>query len=143
MSWAPSVFSLKTTKKCAYCTTHAFTCITLCDDHHTWTDWSPLTGIGRQWVRNEFNKVFLYSCSPRWVIRKLWTVYETVSCILHAAVTQMLCIETLLLRARFVMMTVPGIKLCAIAAYHLFHSHAQVLTFIDSTKWTGVYINYT
>ena len=33
----------------------------------------------------------------------------------------------------------PGIKLCAIAAYRLFHSHAQALTFTDSTRWTVVY----
>ena len=69
----------------------------------------------------------LYSCSPRRVSRKLWIVYETM----HAAVTQTLCVENLLLRARFVMTPAPGIKLCAIAAYHLFHSHAQVLTFTD------------
>ena len=31
-------------------------------------------------------------------------------------------------------MPAPRIKLCAIAAYHLFHSHAQVLTFTDSTR---------
>ena len=49
----------------------------------------------------------------------------TVSCM------QQLC-------ARFVMTPVPGIKLCTIAAYRLFHSHAQVLTFTDSRRWTGV-----
>ena len=58
---------------------------------------------------------------------------------LHAAVTWTLYIENLLLRARFVMTPAPGIKICAIAAYRLFHSHAQVLTFTDSTRWTGVY----
>ena len=42
--------------------------------------------------------------------------------------------------ARFVMTPAPGIKLFAIAAYRLFHSHAQVLTFTDSARWTGVYI---
>ena len=36
----------------------------------------------------------------------------------------------------------PGIKLCATAAYSLFHSHAQVLTFTDSTRWTGVYTHH-
>ena len=39
----------------------------------------------------------------------------------------MLCVENLLLRARFVVTLAPGIKLCVIAAYRLFHSHAQVL----------------
>ena len=69
---------------------------------------------------------------------------KTVDCvwdgILHAAVMRTLCIQNLLLRARFIMTTAPGIKLCAITAYRLFHSHAQVLTFSDSTRWPGVYL---
>ena len=41
----------------------------------------------------------------------------------------------------FVMMPVLSIKCCAIASYHLFHSHAQVYFLTDSTRWTGVYKN--
>ena len=77
--------------------------------------------------------VAICSCSPRRVSRKLY-----VDCVwdgsLYAAVTRTLCIENLLLRARFVVTPAPGIKLCAIAAFRLFHSHAQVLTFTDSTR---------
>ena len=47
-------------------------------------------------------------------------------------------LRTCNLRVRFVMTPAPGIKLCAIAAYRLFHSRAQLLTFTDSTRWTGV-----
>ena len=54
---------------------------------------------------------------------------------MHAAVTRTLCIKNLLFCARFGMMPAPGIKLCAIAADHLFHSHAQVLTFILYISW--------
>ena len=47
--------------------------------------------------------------------------------VLHVAITHMLCIVHLLLRARFVMTPASSIKLCAIWSYRLFHSHAQVI----------------
>ena len=34
-------------------------------------------------------------------------------------------------------------KLCIIASYHPFHSHAQIVSFTDSMMWTGVYLVYT
>ena len=37
-----------------------------------------------------------------------------------------------LLRARIVLTPAPSIKLCAIASYRLFHSHALVVSFTDS-----------
>ena len=40
----------------------------------------------------------------------------------------------LLLRTRFAMMPASDINLYTIAGYHLFHSHARVLTFTDSTR---------
>ena len=43
--------------------TNAF--ITLRDDHHALTDRNSLTGIGRQWVRNKFNKVLLHKLHPK------------------------------------------------------------------------------
>ena len=80
-----------------------------------------------------------YCCSPRRVSRKLWNVYETVSCMqqLRERYASRTCYYA---RASFNMTPVPGIKLYAIAAYRLFHSHAQVLTFTDSTRWTRVYL---
>ena len=47
--------------------------------------------------------------------------------VLHESVMPMSCIANLLLRARFVMMPAPSIKLWAIAGYRLLHSHAQVI----------------
>ena len=46
--------------------------------------------------------------------------------------------SALALRARIVLTPAPSIKLCAIARYRLFHSHAQVVSFTDSMIWTGV-----
>ena len=53
--------------------------------------------------------------------------------VLHAAVMLRLRIVNLLMCARFVKMPALGIKLCAFTDYSLFHSHAQVLTFNDTT----------
>ena len=66
----------------------------------------------------------LYSCSPRRASRKLFTVYKTVSCMQQ-------------LPKRYASRTCyyAHALLCAIAAYRLFHSHAQVLTFTDPTRW--------
>ena len=70
-------------------------------------------------------------------------MYIVIVCIVFLAlrdfggrrfISTVLLLLLLLLRVRFVMTPVQGIKLCAIAAYRLFHSHAQVLTFTDSTK---------
>ena len=59
--------------------------------------------------------------------------------VLHAAVTCMLCIVYLLLRGLYVMMPETNINDVQLhATYRLFHSHVQVETFIDSTRWTGV-----
>ena len=56
-----------------------------------------------------FAHIFMiYSCSLSCGSRKLWTVFETVSCM------QQLCIAQLLFWERFVMMSAPSIKLCAI-----------------------------
>ena len=58
--------------------------------------------------------------------RKLWTLYETVSCI------QQLCEHhtlrtSLLFCVCFVMTPAPSIRWCTVAHYLRFHSHAQVL----------------
>ena len=45
--------------------------------------------------------------------------------VLHAAVTRTLYIAHLLLRGRFIVTPAQSIKLCAVASYRLFHSHAQ------------------
>ena len=66
--------------------------------------------------------VNLYSFSPYRGSRKLGTVFDTVSCM------QQLRIEHMLSCARFVVTPAPSIKICAIASYYLFHSHAQVVS---------------
>ena len=73
------------------------------------------------------NGKLLYSCSPRRVSRKLCTVYETMS-----FMQQLRIAHNLLLRARIIRTPAPSIKLCTIASYRLFHSHAQVISFTDS-----------
>ena len=50
-----------------------------------------------------------------------------------------LCIAHLLLRALFVVTPAQSIKLCTITSNSLFYSYAQVITFIDSTRWIGIY----
>ena len=78
----------------------------------TWAS-SPMVRVEPRTFRD--HKVLsLNSCSPCRVSRKLRTVYKTMSCMKQ-------------LRACFVMMPVPSIKLCAIASYRLFHSHAQII----------------
>ena len=56
---------------------------------------------------------------------------KTMHCVwdgvFYAAVTWALRITHLLLRTRIVLTPTPRIKLCAIASYRLFHSHAQVV----------------
>ena len=47
---------------------------------------------------------------------------------------QIICIGHLLLHVRFILTAAPCIKLCAIASYYLFHFHAQVITFTNSTR---------
>ena len=44
-----------------------------------------------------------------------------------------------LLLTQIVLTPAQSIKLCAIASYCLFHSHAQVVSFTDSMMWIGVY----
>ena len=66
----------------------------------------------------------------RRVSSKLWTVYEMVCTGLHVTVTQTLYIRHLLLLSRF---GAPSIKLCTIAYYCFFHSHAQIVNFTDTT----------
>ena len=81
--------------------------------------------MGETYLNISAPSLSVYSCSPRWVSRKLWTVYETVSCMqqLRERYASRTCYYA---RASLVMTPAPGIELCAIAAYRLFHSHAQV-----------------
>ena len=43
-----------------------------------------------------------------------------------------------LLREQIILTPAPSIRLCAIASYCLFHSHAQIVSFTDSMMWTGI-----
>ena len=92
---------------------------------HTFMSWkkslvtlfSALTFLAS---RSEFERCSL------WRGRKLWTV-RVWDGALHAAVSRSFSIAHLLFHACPVMTPASSIKLCAIASYRLFHSHAQVL----------------
>ena len=91
-----------------------------------WTRWQIAL-----WT--ETDQYGLYSCSPCRVSRKLWTtcMSRCLACSCYANV-----IHCALSFTRALRYSPANIKICTIAGYCLFHSHAQVLTFTDSTRWT-------